>query len=139
MSEGFEITVPTTMKVAYLQADCGVRYWEDATVNGVVDEDGTLIPCRVGDGWRPLIDLKMGTIADWPPGTEANIHYKVCDAGTYALLDADRDQVIRINSYVPKMMSPGGEGYGDYVIMKIGPDGKIENWRADLSDFDQQS
>lgn len=30
---------------------------------------------------------------------------------------------------------PKKNGYGDYVIMDIDRDGKIENWKADLSDF----
>ena len=33
-------------------------------------------------------------------------------------------------------MCPEGEGYGDYVIMKIDGDGKIEKWVADLSEFE---
>lgn len=119
----------------YLQAKCGVRYWEDASVNGVQDADGTLIPCHVGDDWRPLIELATGTVMDWPTGTTADVHYKVCDDGRYWLLDEKLDELRCIEGYVPKMMSPGGCGYGDYVIMKIGPDGKIENWRADLSYF----
>lgn len=38
---------------------------------------------------------------------------------------------------MPSMMCPGGEPDGDYVIMKIGPDGVIANWRVDLSDFER--
>jgi hypothetical protein len=122
---------------AFLQAECGVRYWEDAAVNGVEDEDGSLIPMRVGDTWRPLIDLATGAVVGWPEGVTADIHYKVCDDGRYALLDADGERLRDMEGYVPGMLSPGGSGYGDYVIMKIGPDGKIENWRADLSYFDE--
>ncbi len=35
-------------------------------------------------------------------------------------------------------MCPGGPGYGDYVIMAIGADGTIANWRVDLSDFERR-
>lgn len=124
------------MTAVYLQAECGVRYWEDARVNGVEDADGSLIPLRVQDTWRPLITLATGQIEGWPGGTTADIHYKVCDDGKYALLDADREALRTIEGYVPKMLSPGGRGYGDYVIMTVGPDGLIEGWSADLSYFD---
>lgn len=119
----------------YLQAECGVRYWEDAEVNGVEDETGDLIPCRSGDSWCPTIVLATGTIEGWPAGVTADIHYKVCDDGRYTLLDANHEKVCTLDGYVPKMMCPGGSGYGDYVIMTVGPDGKIGNWHADLSAF----
>jgi hypothetical protein len=122
---------------AYLQAECGVRYWEDGEINGTPDEDGSRTPCRVGEDWRPLIDLETGRIVDWPQGVTADVHYKVCDDGRYRLLDAGRAVLCTIDGYVPKIMSPGGSGYGDYVIMKVGPDGLIESWRRDLDAFYQ--
>lgn len=129
----------TQVEVVYLRAECGVRHWEDATVNGVDDEDGALIPCRVGDDWAPLIELDTGKIVGWPVGTEASVHYKVCDAGRYVLLDADRTPVTMFDGYVPDIMCPGGNGYGDYVIMSIGPDGLIANWSVDLEAFSEAS
>ena len=121
---------------AFLRAECGVRYWEDARIDGVIDVDGALTPCRVGDAWAPVIELVTGRIEGWPQGTVADLYFKVCDDGRYALLDADRQTIRSIDGYVPKIMCPGGNGYGDYVIMIIGPDGVIENWRADLSGFE---
>lgn len=129
------ISKPVEIAVKYLKAECGVRYWEDAEVDGVVDEDGSRIPSRVGDDWCPVIDLETGVVENWPSGIIASTHYKVCDAGRYALLDADRNEVCAVAGYVPEIMSPGGRGHGDYVIMKIGPDGVIENWRLDLEAF----
>ena len=41
-----------------------------------------------------------------------------------------------IDGYVPSMMCPEGDGYGDYVIMKVAEDGTIANWRVDLSEFE---
>jgi hypothetical protein len=32
-------------------------------------------------------------------------------------------------------MCPKENGYGDYVIMDIDSEGKIINWKVDLSDF----
>ncbi|MDW9680702.1 hypothetical protein [Sinorhizobium meliloti] len=137
MTFTIELTQVVSKEIKYLQAECGVRYWEDGEVNGTEDTDGELIPLRVKDAWCPTIDLETGTIQDWPAGTTANIHYKVCDAGLYKLLDAEKKVVREIDGYVPTMMSPGGSGYGDYVIMTIGPDGKIENWSVDLEPFQE--
>lgn len=136
-----------SVPVKYIRARCGVRYWEDATVNGEEDADGSRIPLREGTAadnddlnggnWRPTIDLDTGKIEGWPEGTTASIHYKVCDDGDYELLDADRNVVASIEGYVPSLMCPEGEGYGDYVIMEIAADGSIANWRADLSEFEK--
>ena len=134
------IKVATTrmVKVAYLRARCGVRYWEDATVNGEPDEDGSRIPCREGDDWCPLIELESGQIEGWTAGTTADVHYKVCDDGDYELLDENRAVVKAIDGYVPDIMCPGGEADGDYVVMKIGADGVIANWRVRLADFERK-
>ncbi len=130
------VTVEQQLKVKYLLARCHVRDWEDATIMGVEDVDGKLVPCRSGDCWTPLIDLDTAKIEAWPKGTIASVHYKVCDAGIYTLLDASKNIIARIDGYVPSMMSPGGDGYGDYVIMEIGQDGLIANFKIDLSAFD---
>jgi len=131
-----EILRKERVQVRYLAARCGVRYWEDATVNGVEDSNGSLIPCRDGDDWAPLIDIDAGRIIDWPAGTVADLHYKVCDDGTYQLRDEDNIGVRRISGYVPSIMCPEGDGYGDYVKMKIDGEGRIANWKAnDLQAF----
>jgi len=133
-----KLTIKTmkTVDVKYLQASCGVRYWQDGEVSGVEDSDGTLIPCRNGDNWEPLIDLDTGKIEGWPEGVSADVHYKVCDAGVYTLLDAERNKVAKKDGYVPDMMCPDGDGYGDYVIMTIEPDGTIEGFEPDFSEFE---
>ena len=119
---------------AFVEVRAEVRYWEDAEVNGVEDSIGSLIPLRSGLHWVPVIRLADGMVMDWPQGTTADIHYKVCDQGEYWLQDADRRRMVRwAGWYVPdEVLSPGGEGYGDYIIMKIGPDGVVENWRPHI-------
>lgn len=134
VDHAIETTTTTTQAVTHLRARCGVRYWGDATVNGVEDTHGDLIPCREGDDWCPVIDLATGRILDWPDEVSASVHYKVCDDGSYTLLH-NGEMIARIESYVPAIMSPGGTGYGDYVIMNIGPDGVIENWKVKLEAF----
>ena len=122
-------------EVKYLSAHVGARYWEDTTVNGVTDEEGDLIPCRDGEYWKPLIDIETGIIENWEQGVSAEIHYKCCDDGLYTLLDEDKNTILSKEGYVPKIMSPKREGYGDYVIMNIDENGQIQNWKSDLSDF----
>jgi hypothetical protein len=116
----------------FIEVSAEVRYWEDATVNGVEDADGSLIPLKRGDLWCPVIRLSDGMVMDWPAGTEADIHYKVCDAGEYWLLDADRQRVAKwCGYYVPNaFLCHGDNGYGDYIILKIGGDGLIQGWRV---------
>lgn len=117
---------------AYIEVRAEVRYWEDATVNGVEDSDGSLVPLRDGYLWAPVIRLCDGAVMDWPASTEASIHYKVCDQGEYWLLDEARNRVAKWASYyVPdEFLCHGDDGYGDYIIFRVGADGKIENWRT---------
>lgn len=136
-----KITVKSSkqVEIATLAVSAGVRYWEDATVNGVEDSEGTLIPFRDGEYWVPVIDLETGIIKDWPQGTVADIHYKVCDDGDYTLLDADGNIVKKIEGYVPKLMSPAENGFGDYIIMKVDENGKIANWKPTFEEFEHGS
>lgn len=130
-----QVVETKTYSVTQLHAECGVRYWEDAEVDGVQDDDGN-IPCRSGDMWSVLIDLDTGVVLNWTKGVRADVHYKVCDMGRYRLLNSQGNLVKEIEGYVPSIMSPGGAGYGDYVIMSIDAEGKIENWKVSLDEFE---
>lgn len=123
----------------YLQVEADVRYWEDAAVNGIKDTDGTLIPRRQGSTWKPVIRLADGQILDWPEGTTADIHYKVCDAGEYFLADENHARIAKYHDYyVPDdLLCIGSNGYGDYIIFKVGPAGKITGWRQLALDGDE--
>lgn len=119
-----------------LEVKAGVRYWEDGTVNGVDDENGDLIPCRDGDYWCPIIDLDTGVITNWTKGVKAEIHYKVCDDGSYYLKDMKGNIAMSIeDDYVPDILCPKEEGYGDYIIMDIDENGKIKDWEANIDGF----
>jgi hypothetical protein len=114
----------------FLEVSAKVRYWEDAHVNGDRDIDGTLMPFRNGDLWVPTIRLSDGKVMDWPEGMTAWIHYKVCDEGEYWLRSATRRLFKYRGYYVPdSYLCHGNEGFGDYIILCIGPDGIIEHWR----------
>ena len=74
--------------------------------------------------WMPLIDVETGKIINWVEGTTARVHYKVCDEGIYRLLDADKNIIVEVESYVPSFL---GED-GDYIIMNIDEHGVIKNF-----------
>lgn len=128
------IKVEKEIDVKYCQLSVQPRYWEDATVNGVEDVEGTLLPCISGNLWKPLIDIDAGIIVNWEAGKTAKTHFKVCDAGSYYLLDKNNEVVLSIeDDYVPNKLIPGQ--YGDYIVMDIDETGKIANWKPNLSDF----
>lgn len=136
MTENVNVTVKQAVQVDRLIADMGVRYWEDASVNGIDEpEDDPKIPLKSGDRWIIDIELATGKIRDWPEGVTASTHYKVCDDGVYSLLSSSGQVVVKTDGYVPSMLAPNGRGYGDYVILEILPDGTIKDWNADMSYF----
>lgn len=116
----------------FIEVDAEVRYWEDARINGAEDKTGSAVPFRSGNSWRPVIRIADGRVMDWPSGTTADIHYKVCDAGLYWLLDENRQRIAKWDDhYVPDaFLCHGSPGYGDYIILLIDGDGQIGRWRA---------
>jgi hypothetical protein len=126
------------MEARYIEVSAGVRYWEDATVNGREDTEGK-IPFHNGDLWEPVIELATGRIMNWPKGTEADIHYKVCDAGEYWLLNESENRIAKWRGYyVPNdFLCVNDNGYGDYIIFKVGPDGLIVGWESPYIDPDE--
>ena len=103
------------MQTTYIEVSAQVRYWEDATINGTTDTDGTLAPMRKDDCWAPVIRLADGMVMDWPQGTTADVHFKVCDAGEYWLLDDEH--VLAPRGYPPA----GGQGLGkkEQVLLDV--------------------
>ena len=88
------------MQATYIEVRAGVRYWEYATINGTTDTDGTLTQLRKGDNWEPVIRLADGMVMDWPQGTTGDVHFKVCDAGEYWLLDDERKRIADIETEI---------------------------------------
>ena len=127
----------------YLLVNADVRYWEDGTVNGEEDGDGSLIPLRQPDTnlWCPMIELQTGKILGWPEGVTADVHYKVCDAGKYYLLDGYQKVICRYTGdYVPDRLlyidDNNHSGYGDYICLKIDSLGYIKNWEKAIKQYD---
>jgi hypothetical protein len=137
MKMRLKVNVDYDVKRLHVQA--GVRYFEDSSVNGQTDEEGDLIPCCDDhDNWCPIIDIDSGIITNWEQGKSADVHYKICDDGIYTLQDSEGNKILSIEGYVPKCMCPGGNGYGDYIIMKIDENGLIAGWKFSLEGFENE-
>lgn len=122
------IKIEKEIDIKYLAIKVAVRYDEEDIPND--------FPFRDGDTWGPVIDFDNGQILDWPKGIECKMHMKICDEGSYYLLDENKNTVLSIEEdYVPKVMCPGGSGYGDYIIMNIDENGKIANWKPTIIGF----
>ena len=119
------------MTHTYIEVSAEVRYWEDAAINGIEDTDGTLTPFRKGNSWCPVIRLTDGMVMDWPAGLTADIHFKVCDAGEYWLLDKSRNRIGKwAGYYVPNdFLCHGDQDYGDYIIFTVNENGQIAKYR----------
>lgn len=144
------INKPVDYEAKFLKVDAGVRYWNDAKVNGVEDTDveetgnAPTIPCAeyIGEHpsvlrgsswrWRPIIDIDEGKIVNWKQGVTAHIHYKVCDDGIYEVIEANGNVLAAHEGYVPGIMCPADEDFGDYIIMNVDENGIIEGWKKEL-------
>lgn len=122
----------------FIEVSAEVRYWEDAYLNGEEDTGGK-IPLRNGALWEPVIELATGQVQNWPEGVEADIHYKVCDAGEYWLQNEAGERIGKWKGYyVPNdFLCIGDNGYGDYIIFKVGGDGKIIGWEKPCIDSEE--
>jgi len=131
----FKMKVEREFDIKTLQVDAGVRHWEDGSVDGDEDINGE-IPCKNGDCWCPRIDIETGQVLNWHYGIYAEVHYKVCDNGSYALFDKDGISVLDLQEeYVPDCLAIDDNGYGDYIIMTINEDGFIKDWNFTLAGF----
>ena len=125
------------VEVKYLKVSATVRYWDDATVNGDQDESGKNVPFKNDTEGCPVIDIENGIVLDWPNDTEASFHFKVCDAGTYWLLDKNKNEVAEIlNNYVPSGLCHGDQGFGDYIIFSVNKDGSIADYSNNVDPDD---
>ena len=92
-----------------------------------LDEEEKPVPLLKGERWNVIVDISTGKIRDWPQGEEREYYWKICDAGSYHLLDEnDRIQLSINNNYVPNNLLPGD--YGDYLDLRINSEGVITSW-----------
>ena len=86
--------------------------------------------------------MKTHKLLDWKPEYgDLYFQAKVCDSGTYILLDKDKKVICKIADYVPNGLIPEAADCGDYIRLRIKHDGMIENWieKPDFSDFIEDS
>jgi len=114
-----KIMVPKIIDIKTLRIEIPIYY---------KDEDIPYdFPLRKDDVWAADIDIDSGVIKNWPAGESRSMYVKVCDGGTYELLDDKGVSVAKLeNEYVPHGLIPGD--YGDYVDFSIAEDGRITNW-----------
>lgn len=123
-----KIKIEKEVDITMVKIDVAVRYGEEDIPND--------FPLRKGDMWSAIIDIDNQKVLDWPCGYIGDLHMKICDSGSYYLLDSEGNTVASIEQdYVPNSLLPGS--YGDYLDLKIAEDGTITNWKYNpsFSDF----
>ena len=97
---------PVEIDVSFLRISIPVRNEEEDISND--------FPLRKGDVWNAVIAIDEKKIVDWPIGHSRSFSMKVCDGGTYELLDVRMNRVAIIEQdYVPNEAIPGK--WGDYI------------------------
>jgi len=77
------------------------------------------------------IDIDTGKVLNWKEGDTACIYNKPVDSGIYTFMDENKKNVLKISDYVIDGLDIEDEGFGDYIILRILPDGTINNWNKD--------
>jgi len=122
------IKIEKEVEIKYVKVQVAVRYEEEDIPND--------FPLRSGDMWNAIIDIDNGIVMDWPKGEKGNLEMKICDEGSYYLLDENYNTILSIEEdYVPNKLLPGS--YGDYLKLHIGENGIITNWysKPSIEDF----
>ena len=122
------IKVEKEVEIKYVKVKVAVRYEEEDIPND--------FPLRNGDMWNAKIDIDNGIVIDWPKGEKGNLEMKICDEGSYYLLDENDNVILKIEEdYVPNKLLPGS--YGDYLKLHIEENGVISNWysKPSIEDF----
>lgn len=122
------LKVEKQFDIKYVFVQAAVRYDEED-----MPKD---FPFRIHDMWEAKIEINEGRVIGWPEGKKGSFHMKVCDEGTYILLDAQGEEITRTEGYVPNHLLPPSDGYGDYLELHIGENGIISNWYSQPSLID---
>jgi len=127
-----EIIEKKEVEAKFVKISVYVRYGEEDIPND--------FPLRTGDMWNATIDLDTHQIQDWPQGETGDFSMKICDEGSYYLLDEQGNQIASIEGdYVPNSLLPGS--YGDYLGLEIDENGFVTNWLENptLKNFEGQN
>lgn len=122
------IKVEKEVEIYAVKVCVAVRYDEEDIPND--------FPLREGDVWNAIITIDEGRVIGWPEGQKGHLAMKVCDQGSYHLLDSDYNTILSIeDDCVPNKLIPGK--YGDYIDLQIGVGGLVGNWykNPSIADF----
>lgn len=98
------------------------KYKEDYP--GLFEGDNLMLKIRISDG----------KIMNWPDNTTGSFRtIKLVDTGDYEVTDAAGNSLERFTGYVPEVLSIEDKGWGDYLEFDVETDGKIKNWKYDVS------
>ena len=93
------------------------------------------LPFYDGKKFSITFNPETGGIFGWPHNKPVSIYEKICDEGTYILLDEDDNEVAAIReNYVPSVVP---NEFGDYIVLEIDGGGIITNFipNPDFSEF----
>ena len=125
------------MQEVFRAGYCCESYQHDCKYLISCSASGTTQYITVTSNTTWLIEHQTGTMYSVTKnGNTLTTFDKVCDIGTYTLCDADFNEVVSYEGYVPKMLDRQGDGYGDYLQFTINDKGYIENWDVSFRDFD---
>ncbi len=70
--------------------------------------------------WSGIINLKTNKLLNrrFEYGNLC-LQAKICDSGTYFLLDKDKKAMCKIADYVPNSLIPDSDDCGDYIRLRI--------------------
>lgn len=93
-------------------------------------EDEEQLPLVSLGYWQGTIDLQTHKLLEWEPDFgECYLQAKVCDTGTYTLLNVEKRPICALKGYVPNGVIPPKDGAGDYIHFGINADGTVEEWQ----------
>lgn len=117
------IKKPVDYEIKYVYVAAPFRYVGDGD-----DDDVPLsTPLLKNGSWKAKINIDEGKVEDWPVGESCHLFGKICDEGSYYLIDDTGNIVLsREEDYVPNRLIPGE--YGDYIDLHIDENGYITNW-----------
>lgn len=106
------------------------------------EEDEEQLPLVSLGYWQGTIDLQAHKLLEWKPNFgECYLQAKVCDSGTYTLLDTEKKPICILKGYVPNSVIPPKNGAGDYIHFAINADGTVEEWQDtyDFTEFNERA
>lgn len=137
LSGKWETTTPEPEDIRTISVRVYPMSFAAAVVNGgqESDNDGLRMPFVKDGCWHVDIDRATGRIAGWPKGVTAKTYYKSVDENEVILIGQDGETIVNYDGYVPKFLSIYDNGYGDYVMVEIEPDGHIKDFNFTKDDI----